>query len=132
MGNTFVFRNHSSNFVEQLKIDLKSQVVVLGIYINPNEFPTSGLIVVSEKAVLSYNPIYGNLNTSYTFSRNVLFTDYNRKSKDGSILVCVTDDMKCFFISKNNIINFSIITSLNMFFKIFVWWNSMANDIDEV
>ena len=82
MGNTFVFRNHSSNFVEQLKIDLKSQVVVLGIYINPNEFPTSGLIVVSEKAVLSYNPIYGNLNTSYTFSRNVLFTDYNRKSKD--------------------------------------------------
>ena len=103
MGNTFVFRNHSSNFVEQLKIDLKSQVVVLGIYINPNEFPTSGLIVVSEKAVLSYNPIYGNLNTSYTFSRNVLFTDYNRKSKDGSILVCVTDDMKCFFISTENL-----------------------------
>lgn len=103
MGNTFVFRNHSSNFVEQLKIDSKSQLAILGIYINPNEFPTSGLIIVSERSILSYNPKFGNLTTSYNFNRTVLFTDYNRKSKDGSIITCVTDDMKCYFISTENL-----------------------------
>ncbi len=103
MGNTNVFRNNSSNFVEQLKIDLKSQTKILGVYINPNEFPTSGLIVVSSKSILSYNPIYGSLNTSYTFKKNVLLTDYNRKSKEGSLLSIITDDMKCYFISTENL-----------------------------
>ena len=103
MGNTNVFRNNSSNFIEQLKIDLKSQTKILGIYINPNEFPTSGLIVVSSISILSYNPIYGSLNTSYTFKRNVLYTDYNRKSKEGSLLSIITDDMKCYFISTENL-----------------------------
>ena len=99
MGNTFVFRNSSSNFVEQLKIDSKGNVKVIGIYINPNEFPTGGLIVVSERQILSYNPIYGDLNTSFSFPTLVLFSDYNRKSKDGSLLACVTADMKCYLVS---------------------------------
>ena len=120
MGNNFVFRNHSYNFIEQIKIDTKSQTKILDVYINPNEFPTSGLIIVSERQILVYNPIYGILNTSYSFPTTVLFSDYNRKSKDGSLLAIVTNDMKCYFISTENLtVNrvCNILTKMNLRIK---------------
>ena len=103
MGNSILFRNEKSNFVEQIKADKKGQLEILGIYINPNEFPTGGLIVITQKSILSYNPIYGNLNISYYFSKKVLFCDYNRKSKEGALLSIVTEDNKLFFIFTENL-----------------------------
>jgi hypothetical protein len=49
MGNNHVFRNSKNTFIEQLKIDSNSEKKVLGIYLNPKEFPTSGLIIVSNR-----------------------------------------------------------------------------------
>jgi hypothetical protein len=49
MGNNHVFRNSKNTFIEQLKIDSNSEKKVLGIYLNPTEFPTSGLIIVSNR-----------------------------------------------------------------------------------
>lgn len=51
MGNNHVFRNSKYTFIEQLKIDSTSEKKVLGVYINPTEFPTSGLLVVSSKCI---------------------------------------------------------------------------------
>ena len=103
MGNSILFRNEKSNFVEQIKADKKGKLEILGIYINPNEFPTGGLIVITQQSILSYNPIYGNLNISYNFSKKVLFCDYNRKSKEGALISIVTEDNKLFFIFTENL-----------------------------
>jgi hypothetical protein len=51
MGNYSVLSNSKYTFIEQLKLDSRSVVKVLGIYINPNEFPKSGLIIVSNKGI---------------------------------------------------------------------------------
>lgn len=49
MGNSNVFKNSKSTFIEQLKVDSRSEMKVIGIYINPTEFPNSGLIIVTNK-----------------------------------------------------------------------------------
>jgi hypothetical protein len=48
MGNN-VIHNSRSIFIEQLKIDNRSENKILGTFINPGEFPASGLIIVSNK-----------------------------------------------------------------------------------
>lgn len=55
MGNNTVIKNSKNTFIEQLKIDYRSENKVLGIYINPHEFPQSGLIIISNKSKKSFN-----------------------------------------------------------------------------
>ena len=50
MGNNTVIKNSKNIFIEQLKIDHRSEYKVLGIYINPHEFPQSGLIIIANKS----------------------------------------------------------------------------------
>ena len=103
MGNVNMFKNNDRNFIEQIKVDAAGKSKILGIYINQNEFPKSGLIIVSTKGIYTYNPVYGNINNSKNFKNEILYVTYNKKSKEGSILVCVTTDMKCYFISTENL-----------------------------
>jgi hypothetical protein len=49
MGNSSVFNTNKNTFVEQLKIHSNNELNVLGTYLNPAEFPTSGLLIVSNK-----------------------------------------------------------------------------------
>ena len=49
MGNNQVFTSSKNTFIEQLKIDSNSEKKILGIYLNPAEFPNSGLIIVSNR-----------------------------------------------------------------------------------
>ena len=115
-----MFKNDNRNFIEQIKVDASGKTKILGIYINQNEFPKSGLIVVSSKAIYSYNPVYGNINNFKNFKKEILYVTYNKKSKEGSILVCVTSDMKCYFISTENLsINqiINILTNTNLKIK---------------
>ena len=115
-----MFKNDNRNFIEQIKVDASGKTKILGIYINQNEFPKSGLIVVSSKAIYSYNPVYGNINNFKNFKKEILYVTYNKKSKEGSILVCVTTDMKCYFISTENLsINqiINILTNTNLKIK---------------
>ena len=39
MGNVNMFRNDNRNFIEQIKVDTSGKSKILGIFINPNEFP---------------------------------------------------------------------------------------------
>jgi hypothetical protein len=50
MGNNHIFHNSKSTFLEQLKIDTNSEKKVLAIYLNPLEFPKSGLIIVTNRS----------------------------------------------------------------------------------
>ena len=111
-----MFINDNRNFIEQIKVDTSE---ILGIFINPSEFPKSGLIVVSKKSVYTYNPVYGTVNRSYKFKTEVLYVAYNKKSRDGSILAIVTEDMKCYFISTDNLtINQTVNVLTNTHLKI--------------
>ena len=115
-----MFRNDNRNFIEQIKVDTSGKSKILGIYINPNEFPKSGLIVASSQCIYTYNPVYGNVNNSLKLKKEILYVTYNKKSKEGSILVCVTSDMKCFFISTENLtINqtINVLTNTNLKIK---------------
>ncbi len=112
-----MFRNDNRNFIEQIKVDTSGKSKILGIFINPNEFPKSGLIVASSQCIYTYNPVYGNINNSLKFKKEILYVTYNKKSKEGSILVCVTADMKCYFISTENLnINqtINVLTNTNL------------------
>ena len=115
-----MFRNDNRNFIEQIKVDTSGKSKILGIYINPNEFPKSGLIVASSQCIYTYNPVYGNVNNSLKLKKEILYVTYNKKSKEGSILVCVTKDMKCYFISTENLtINqtINVLTNTNLKIK---------------
>ena len=115
-----MFRNDNRNFIEQIKVDTSGKSKILGIYINPNEFPKSGLIVASSQCIYTYNPVYGNINNSLKLKKEILYVTYNKKSKEGSILVCVTSDMKCYFISTENLsINqtINVLTNTNLKIK---------------
>ena len=120
MGNVNMFKNDNHNFIEQIKVDASGKSKILGIYINQNEFPKSGLIVVSTKGIYTYNPVYGNINNSKNLKKEILYVKYNKKSREGSILVCVTSDMKCYFISTENLsINqiINVLTNTNLKIK---------------
>ena len=115
-----MFKNDNRNFIEQIKVDASGKSKILGIYINQNEFPKSGLIVVSTKGIYTYNPVYGNINNFKNFKKEILYVTYNKKSKEGSIVACVTSDMKCYFISTENLsINqiINILTNTNLKIK---------------
>ena len=115
-----MFKNDNRNFIEQIKVDASGKSKILGIYINQNEFPKSGLIVVSTKGINTYNPVYGNINNFKNLKKDILYVTYNKKSKEGSILVCVTADMKCYFISTENLsINqiINVLTNTNLKIK---------------
>ena len=115
-----MFKNNDRNFIEQIKVDASGKSKILGIYINQNEFPKSGLIIVSTKGIYTYNPVHGNINNSKNFKNEILYVTYNKKSKEGSILVCVTTDMKCYFISTENLsINqiINVLTNTNLKIK---------------
>ena len=115
-----MFRNDNRNFIEQIKVDTSGKSKILGIYINPNEFPKSGLIVASSQCIYTYNPVYGNINNSLKLKKEILYVTYNKKSKEGSILVCVTSDMKCYFISTESLsINqtINVLTNTNLKIK---------------
>ena len=112
-----MFKSDGRNFIEQIKVDTSK---IMGIYINPNEFPKSGLIIVSTKGVYTYNPVYGNINNFINLKKEIIYVAYNKKSKEGSILVCVTTDMKCYFISTENLsINqtINVLTNTNLKIK---------------
>ena len=115
-----MFRSDDRNFIEQIKVDTSGKSKILGIYINPNEFPKSGLIVASSQYIYTYNPVYGNVNNSLKLKKEIYYVTYNKKSKEGSILVCVTSDMKCYFISTENLtINqtLNVLTNTNLKIK---------------
>ena len=115
-----MFKNDNRNFIEQIKVDASGKSKILGIYINQNEFPKSGLIVVSTKGIYTYNPVYGNINNFKNLKKEILYVKYNKKSREGSILVCVTSDMKCYFISTENLsINqiINVLTNTNLKIK---------------
>ena len=115
-----MFKNDNRNFIEQIKVDASGKSKILGIYINQNEFPKSGLIVVSTKGIYTYNPVYGNINNFKNLKKEILYVKYNKKSREGSILVCVTADMKCYFISTENLsINqiINVLTNTNLKIK---------------
>jgi len=120
MGNVNMFKNDDRNFIEQIKVDNSGKLKILGIYINQNEFPKSGLIVVSTKGIYTYNPVYGNMNNFKNLKKEILYVKYNKKSKEGSLLACVTTDMKCYFISTENLaINqiINVLTNTNLRIK---------------
>ena len=120
MGNVNMFKNDDRNFIEQIKVDNSGKLKILGIYINQNEFPKSGLIVVSTKGIYTYNPVYGNINNFKNLKKEILYVKYNKKSKEGSLLACVTTDMKCYFISTENLaINqiINVLTNTNLRIK---------------
>ena len=115
-----MFKNDNRNFIEQIKVDVSGKSKILGIFINQNEFPKSGLIVVSTKGIYTYNPVYGNINNFKNLKKEILYVKYNKKSREGSILVCVTSDMKCYFISTENLsINqiINVLTNTNLKIK---------------
>ena len=115
-----MFKNDNRNFIEQIKVDNSGKLKILGIYINQNEFPKSGLIVVSTKGIYTYNPVYGNINNFKNLKKEILYVKYNKKSKEGSLLACVTIDMKCYFISTENLtINqiINVLTNTNLRIK---------------
>ena len=115
-----MFKNDNRNFIEQIKVDASGKSKILGIFINQNEFPKSGLIVVSTKGISTYNPVYGNINIFKNLKKDILYVKYNKKSREGSILVCVTTDMKCYFISTENLsINqiINVLTNTNLKIK---------------
>ena len=122
MGNVNMFGKdaRSRNFIEQIKVDTSGKSKILGIYINPNEFPKSGLIVASTQTIYTYNPVYGSVNNSLKLKKGILYVTYNKKSKEGSILVCVTCDMKCYFISTENLTitqTINVLTNTNLKIK---------------
>ena len=120
MGNVNMLKNDNRNFIEQIKVDASGKSKILGIYINQNEFPKSGLIVVSTKGIYTYNPVYGNINNFKNLKKEILYVTYNKKSREGSILVCVTSDMKCYFLSTENLsINqiINVLTNTNLKIK---------------
>ena len=115
-----MFRSDDRNFIEQIKVDTSGKSKILGIYINPNEFPKSGLIVASSQYIYTYNPVYGNVNNSLKLKKEIFYVTYNKKSKEGSILVCVTSDMKCYFISTENLTitqTLNVLTNTNLKIK---------------
>ena len=115
-----MFKSDNRNFIEQIKVDASGKSKILGIYINQNEFPKSGLIVVSTKGIYTYNPVYGNINNFKNLKKEIIYAAYNKKSKEGSILVCVTIDMKCYYISTENLsINqiVNVLTNTNLKIK---------------
>ena len=115
-----MLKNDNRNFIEQIKVDASGKSKILGIYINQNEFPKSGLIVVSTKGIYTYNPVYGNINNFKNLKKEILYVTYNKKSREGSILVCVTSDMKCYFLSTENLsINqiINVLTNTNLKIK---------------
>ena len=70
----------SRNFIEQIKVDTSGKSKILGIYINPNEFPKSGLIVASSQNIYTYNPVYGNVNNSLKLKKEILaIIEYTKK-----------------------------------------------------
>lgn len=107
MGNYSVIKNSKHTFIEQLKIDGRNEANVLGVFLNPNEFPKSGLIVISDKSISNYSPLNGYLINTFSFyyiyGYSIIYCDYNRKSKDGSIAVIVTEDHKISFINTENL-----------------------------
>ena len=120
MGNVNMFKNDNRNFIEQIKVDASGKAKILGIFINQNEFPKSGLIVVSNKGIYTYNPVYGNINNFKSLKKEIIYVAYNKKSKEGSILVCVTTDMKCYYISTENLsVNqiINVLTNTNLKIK---------------
>ena len=115
-----MFKNDNRNFIEQIKVDNSGKAKILGIYINQNEFPKSGLIVVSTKGIYTYNPVYGNINNFKNLKKEILYVKYNKKSKEGSLLACITIDMKCYLISTENLsINqiINVLTNTNLRIK---------------
>ena len=112
MGGDFVFRNQSSNFIEQLKIDNKGQTKIIGIFLTPNEFPTNGLIIISEKYIQKFNPIYGNQTAYLPFPSPIILADYNRQSIEGSMIFIVTEDMNSYFINSENLSKYRTVNIL--------------------
>lgn len=51
MGNHSMLSvaSNNKNFIDQIKFDEYKSIKIVGIYINPEEFTKSGLIVVSTK-----------------------------------------------------------------------------------
>jgi hypothetical protein len=50
MGNSNILGKYT--FIDQLKVDSRSQSKVIGIYINPSEFPNGGLIIITNKSII--------------------------------------------------------------------------------
>lgn len=52
---------------------------------------------------MNYSPVYGSLLSSYVTSSNIILCDYNRKSKEGSLIAIVTEDLKISLINTENL-----------------------------
>lgn len=53
MGNSNVYSSSKSTFIEQVKVDSSSEQRIIGVYINPSEFPNAGLLVVTNKSKIN-------------------------------------------------------------------------------
>lgn len=73
MGNNTVIKNSQNIFIEQLKIDSRSEYKILGIYMNPHEFPQSGLIIISNKSKIQINLKKSNIKLLPCKRRNFIF-----------------------------------------------------------
>ena len=73
MGNNTVIKNSKNIFIEQLKIDSRSEYKVLGIYINPHEFPQSGLIIISNKSKIQIKLKKSNIELFPCQRRNIIY-----------------------------------------------------------
>jgi hypothetical protein len=115
MGNSSVTGKYT--FIEQLKVDNRSSSKVIGIYINPNEFPNGGFIVATNKgknqiklAIFNYTPVSGKLSSTYSPTSFIQFADYNRKSKEGSIIAIITEEYKLILLNSQNLTPLKTIT----------------------
>ena len=74
MGNTSVISHSGNTFVEQIKVDGKSSQKILGVFLNPREFPLSGLIVVTNKCTQNFNLSHNKLfSYSWKYDLHFLF-----------------------------------------------------------
>ena len=122
MGNTSVISYSGNTFVEQIKVDLKSSQKLMGIFLNPREFPYSGLIAVTNKciyfikiAIINYSPTQGSMVCIYYPPANIIHVEHNRKAKDGSSLALILEDNKIIIILSENLI---VIKNFNFYSNI--------------
>lgn len=107
------FKNRNTVFTNKVKTDKTEKSKIISLYINPNDFPDQGLIVVSYKRIYYYSPITGiclKENIISYSNQTILITEFNRVS--GNILIVGTSNNTVYVYSVIN--SFTLLLQLNL------------------
>jgi hypothetical protein len=57
-----IHASKNQTFIDEIKVDYSSKSKILGIYLSCNEFPESGLIVVTSQCNKNLNKLYSTIH----------------------------------------------------------------------